>query len=284
MRPPFAAAGTGWPRTTSSAKTASVSSDFRAVLALAACLLTGCAGDPYTQTQSPPRALASLPGNAEIAAQSILRHTLAYHSAVYAIYQRVQGELEANPYALIDELNREIEAGRHVVGGDLDSVAEELLDHMQGARDEVKLVAEIYHLIHRYMDLVKDPRGKEVDPDMYYGYTWDSIGPGSALRTILESPFPEHRESVYYFAPSYSFVESTRLVIDTMTGSKAASQRADIAEVVETNQYVLGDTGALDEYVASHYAGEASVREKNDADPVIYSLRRMLAEQQAALE
>jgi hypothetical protein len=59
---------------------------FQLFTALATCLLTACAEAGVADEPSPQR--LSVLGNAEVAAQSVLRHTLAYHSAVHTTYQQ----------------------------------------------------------------------------------------------------------------------------------------------------------------------------------------------------
>jgi len=188
---------------------------------------------------------------------------------------------------LVEELQREIEESRHIVGGDLESVAEELLEHMQGAREDVKLVAEVYYLMQRYIALVSDPRA--VEPEAFDGYIWDSIEQRAAMRGIFNPYAPESSERAYYIAPAFNFIAITRLVVFASRRGDASSVRSELTDAIATNRDAVGTgeedkLGLLSFYVTSRYAGNASTREKNDADPVVYSIRRMLAEQEAALE
>jgi hypothetical protein len=253
----------------------------RVVFALVACVAAACATEENGEQTLP------LPGDVEVAANHILRHTLAYHSAATSTYSRVKGELEEDRYALVDELQREIEEGRHTVGGDLESVAEELLEHMQGAREDVKLVAEVYYLIQRYIDLVSDPHAAE--PEAFDDYLWDSIEQRAEMSAIVNPLAPESSERAYYITPAFNFIAITRLVLYASRRGDAGDVRAEIDDAIKTNREAVGtgeadELGLLSTYVTSRYAGAASAREKNDADPVVYSLRRMLAEQEAALE
>lgn len=253
----------------------------RVVLAFVACVAAACANEGDGEQTLP------LPGDVEVAATQILRHTLAYHSAATSTYSRVKGELEANRYVLLDELQREIEEGRHTVGGDLESVAEELLEHMQGAREDVKLVAEVYYLIQRYIALVSDPRA--VEPEAYDEYLWDSIEQRAAMSAIVNPYAPESSERAYYITPAYNFIAITRLVLYASRRGDASDVRSELTDAITTNRAAVGsgeddELGLLSTYVTSRYAGDASAREKSDADPVVFSIRRMLAEQEATLE
>jgi len=249
----------------------------RVVFAFFAWLGAACA-EESTDEQTLP-----LPGDAETAAMSVLRHTLAYHSAVTAAYGRVQGELETNRYALVDA----IDESRDAVEGDPARVTEELLEHMQSAVEDVKLVAEVYHLFRSYVDLVKDLRQYEVEPAPYDDYLWSSIEQRAAMDAIITSLSPENSERAYYLVPAYNMLAIMRLVLDASTTGDADDLRAEISDAIQVNEYAVSsgadDLGALSLYVSSRYSGNASAREKNDADPVVYSIRRMLAEQRAAL-
>lgn len=250
-------------------------------MAFVACVAAACANEENGEQTLP------LPGDVEVAANQLLRHTLAYHSAAISTYSQVKGELEDNRFALVDALQREIDESRFTVGGDLESVAEELLEHMQGAREDVKLVAEVYYLMQRYIDLLSDPHAAE--PEAIDDYLWDSVDQRAAMSAIVNPHAPESSERAYYMTPAFNFIAITRLVLFASRRGDAGDVRSEITDAIRTNRDAVGtgeadELGLLSTYVTSRYAGDASAREKNDADPVVYSIRRMLAEQEAALE
>jgi hypothetical protein len=66
------------------------------VVLVPALLLIACAEDNGAGEQ----VLPTVPEDAEAAAHEILGNTLAFHTAVHAVYGRVKGDLEANPSVL----------------------------------------------------------------------------------------------------------------------------------------------------------------------------------------
>lgn len=260
-----------------------MSKHLRVVLILT-CLLIACAEDNSVGEQ----VLPALPEDAEAAAHDILGDTLAFHSAVHAVYGRVKGELEADPNVLLDELVREPWMDSTLGLWGTYDVEQELGEVMQGTDwEHIKLNARASSALDLFSSFVTEPRAnisqplKEIILDNLADSYWD-------LAAVLTSTSSVELENAYYFAPTFNIIASARIVGLATQGYNLESLEEIYGQTIEIDERLVGTSadnlGTLSDYIASRYSGTASAREKNDADPIAYTIRRMLEEQRAAIE
>jgi hypothetical protein len=139
--------------------------------------------------------------------------------------------------------------------------------------------------------LLVDPRERqsqartEITLDNLAESYWD-------LAAALTSTGSVELENAYYLAPMFNLIASSRIVALATQGYGVESLEEIYAQTIEIDERLVGtgsgtsaeNLGTLSNYIASRYAGTASVREKNEADPVAYTIRRMLEEQRAAIQ
>lgn|GEM_PF-2942298 len=261
-----------------------MSKHLRVVLVLAG-LLIACAEDKAVGEQK----LSTLPKNAEAAAQEILGDTLAFHSVVHAVYGRVKGELKANPDVLLDELVREPWMDSTLGLWGTYDVENELGEVLQGTDwEHIKLNARASSALDLFSSFVAEPRAKLSQPlkeiilDNLADSYWD-------LAAVLTSTGSVELENAYHFAPMFNIIASARIIALATQGYGVESLEEIYAQTIEIDERLVGSSvdnlGTLSDYIASRFSGTtASAREKNEADPIAYTIRRMIGEQRAALE
>jgi hypothetical protein len=226
-------------------------------------------------------------GDAERAAKQILPDTLRFNSAVQAAVLRVRDADDLDERTLFDELHHELlqlTAAEETV---LSWVADETLNLMLNAEEDT-LAANVHALIWRFAELITFPR--ESIPRERIGTLWfDTVDLTSELAANFKygGDDTERAKTAYYFAPAYNALASLRVIAAAASNRTLSDSSYRMA--TETNRLLVGngegdDLGMLSEWVAAETPGSASTRAKLDKDPIIYSIRRSLDEQQHALE
>lgn len=253
---------------------------------LATSLPAACADAGDDDKQLP--LLPSSSSNVEAAADAILYRVLEFDSAVYGAVARTKNELEGNQFALFDEINRSIGEGTvpetHIAQG----AADELLEQMQMTTKD-DLTVQTYALLSRFAEIFGLPR-ESISERRLALYLDDSIKVSSEMEVFLMWP-SEHapKENAYYFAPAYNFVMCTHIFALAAAGYVKTSIESTVRDALQTNQFLVGGgdadkPGYLSEWITAHTSGSASTAKKLDQDPILYSIRRAIDEQQRALE
>lgn len=249
-----------------------------------AVLLIACADDKTVGE----RLLLTLPEDAEAAAHDILGDTLAFHTAVHAVYGRVKGDLAATPSVLLDELVREPWMDSTLGLWGTYDVEQELGEVQQGTDwEHLELNARASSALDLFSSFVTEPRAELSQPlqeiilDNLADSYWD-------LAAVLTSTGSVELENAYYFAPMFNIIASARIIGLATQGYDIESLEEIYAQTIEIDERLVGRSadklGTLSDYIASRYSGTASAREKHAADPIAYTIRRMLEEQRAAIE
>ena len=249
-------------------------------------LLCACADGGDGAEQSAQPSLRAY-GDAELAAKHVLPDTLRLNSAVQTAVLRVRENGDQDELTLFDEIRAEMQqlapAGETI----LTWVAMETLELTLKA-DEDELAANVHALIWRFADLLRYPPDS-ISKDHIDSLWLDTVDMASELTAKFKygADDAERAKLAYYFAPAYNALTSLR-VTAAAAGKKVLSD-STYRSAAEINQLLVGsgegdDLGMLSEWVAAETPGSADARAKLDKDPVIYSIRRALDEQQHALE
>jgi len=247
-------------------------------------VLTACADTDGGESEL---ALPGSPANAEAAAEGVLLASMTLNSVVNSAFGRVKADLEADPLALYGEIDRALQEQGRTRVEIIEAAARELLPLAQQAEEE-RLALDIYASVMRLAEVISSPRE---------GISWQRLGnyldDATLIHSRLDVKFyaesPERRRSAYYFAPAYNVVTSTQIVAMAADTFERSTIELVYKDAIEFNERLVGsgeadDLGYLSDWVASQTPGSASMREKNDKDPIVYSVRRALAEQQRALD
>jgi hypothetical protein len=249
-------------------------------------IMAACADDA-TGTEQPPL-LSNSPGDAETAAEATLHSALKFDSAVVSAFGRVKDDLSADQFALFDAIHSELQEG--IIPNDhiVDRAARELLEQMQ-MTDRYELAANAFALVSRFSELFSLTR-ESIPTRRLAQYLDDSIAVSSEMEAFLRwSDDEERKQAAYYFAPAYNFIESTHIFALGAAGYVRSTIEGTLADSIATNQHLVGggeadEPGYLNDWVVAQTPGSANASKKLDSDPIIYSIRRSLAEQQQALE
>lgn len=255
------------------------------VSVLGAWLLCACAGSGDEGQSAQPSLRAHR--DAESAAKHILPDTLRFNSAVQAAVLRVRDADDLEERTLFDEIRVELQqltaAGETI----LSWVADETLELTLNA-DEDTLAANVHARIWRFAELFTFPM--ESIPRERVGTLWfDTVDLTSELAASFKYGRDDTKraKTAYYFAPAYNVLTSLQVIAAAASNRTLSDSSYRMA--TETNRLLVGngegdDLGMLSEWVAAETPGSASTRAKLDKDPIIYSIRRSLQEQQHALE
>jgi len=246
-------------------------------------ILSACAsGDEGGEPSLPSTRL-----DAQTAADAILGRALTLNSEVHSAFDRAEADLEADEFLLYDEIRRSLQeigiSNFHL----FESAAEEILEQMQMAEEE-PLATRIYAIVLRFAELSSLPRESIPEPRLA-NYLDDAQQLHSEVWAIVTDDSGDRTKAAYYFAPAYNVVASTYIFGLATAGYSRGAIEITYRSAIEANQHLVGtgeadDLGYLSDWVASQTPGGASARVKIDKDPILYSIRRSLEEQQRALE
>jgi hypothetical protein len=258
---------------------------------LRACILAiGMAGCADRDGEAVPPLLES-PGDVKAAAEGVLNDALELNTAVHSAFGRVKAALESDSVVLFNEIDSALSPGSFTSSHALDRAAEDVLVQM-AMTEKSERTAKLYALVRRFAELLS--LGRENIPAPRLGDVLDDcVYVSSELEVEVafsaDQDDDARMKSMYYSAPAYNVLVSTHIFALAAGGYNRRALESAYRNAVDTNLQLVGtgqgeDLGRLSEWIDAQTAGTASAREKYDKDPIVYSIRRALEQQQRALE
>jgi hypothetical protein len=246
-------------------------------------ILSACAnGDAGADPSLPSTRL-----DAKTAADATLGRALSLNSAVHSAFGRVEAGMEANEFLLHEEIRRSLQAVGLSNFHLFESAADEILEQMQLAEED-PLASRVYAVVLRFAELSSLPR-ENIPAARLADYLDDAQGLQSEVWAIITGDREDRKKAAYYFGPAYNVLVSTYVCALALAGYSRGAIESTYRDAIETNQHLVGtgeagDLGYLSDWVVAQTPGSASARVKLDKDPILYSIRRSLEEQQRALQ